>query len=357
MTERSSDQLRFPQGRLAVWGQNAINPTATRSEAAAATHRINEPDHLIHIMTDQPTLLSQTTELGAVNSIVRPTGPYTNRAVMEGMYRRDVKDPHETQWVYDYTPSEQRDYWKLVLAGLHAGKQILEEEGRAEEVINLYAENTTHVSDISQRTSRTIRFPHGHFIEIDPETIHSTTSVLHHMQEEQDLLERRELVERFGLRVMQRMPNYGAKILDEFDVRQTAPFGYQFSLDAELTQQNIEKLAKTLEEHHHALTEVSNITLHAANRALSQEFKNRLKDVKRTPSYRLYLALNSGKLDVIISPEFWSHGGVLEAMNITLDRDESHTPFPMDQRLDFERKFAGKVNTMLESIPVMPEQV
>lgn len=371
MTARLTEQLSFPKGRMPVYGINAINTDADRVTAAEQVAILNDPENLQAIVTNpERTILHKQLPDGTHISLLRPTGPYSNRALMSGMYDKELKEEGVTHFVYDYPTEDQRQYWALAFAGLHAGRQILEEEGREEQVANLYAENVVHVSDISQRTSRTIRFPHGHFVEFDsdPEVIHPTTSAIHHLQEEQDVLERRELVERFWVRVLQRMPEEIDSLLPEFDVRYSAPFGYQFSLDGVFNRQNIDRLTQVLALHHETYKQVADLVISAGRRAfsVSNEFRDRMrrskpgddagqKKVIKGSSYRLYLALNGGKLDVIICPEFWSHGGVMEATGVNLDRDPSHKEFPMEQRKDFEDKFAEKVSTMLNLLPATHE--
>ena len=350
-------EIEFPSGRLSMYGRNAINQDATLEKAAEIAQRINVPSTLQSIIEGKDgfseLITSQKFDDGTLISLVHPTGPYTDRALMLGIYNKDMKENGDTHWIYDYPKDKQERFWGMVLAGLHAGREILDKEGRTE-VINLWAESDVHVSDVDERTSRTIRFPHGHFIEIDINRIHPSTLVLHHMEEEQDVLERGYLVERFGSRVLQRMPEYQDVLLAGFKVRKSAPFGYEFELPDELNEANIDLIVQVMDAHHKAIKETSvhyiNKTRIVDRKIISNpDFSKKLDRVIKPPSYRLYMFLDGGHLSVIISPEFWSHGGVLEAMKITLDRDPKHPlMITEEEKRDYGRRFAEIVSHELE---------
>src|SRR3989344_3252176 len=177
-----------------MYGRWAINQDAGPQEAASIAATLNTPENLRSIIQSLEAIMRQTMTDGTEIVLLHPTGPYTDRALMLGAYNEEIKPVNRdgsvrsTHWIYDYSNETQEVYWGLVVAGLKAGKAILEEEGRVGAVTNKYLENSTHVSNHRFRTSRTITFPHGQFVERDPGVLHETTHVPQHLIDERGIL-------------------------------------------------------------------------------------------------------------------------------------------------------------------------
>lgn len=345
MTEKSPMKF-YPQGAISIYGENAVNPGDSQETTEERIERINTKENLINIINGEngASELIRTVDYpdGTRMSIVHPSGPYTDRALMIGVYNENIQTDEITQWIYDYPENIQRDYWHTVVVGIGADDEILRQEGKSH-VDVIWAENTMRVS-LSERTSRTVKFPHGQFLEIDSDRIHPTTSVLHHLEEEQDVLKRSFLVSRFGKRLIDKMESV-ERASDTFQVRRNEPYGYQFNFPNEMDLEGVESVKRFMRVHHQAYTDTTKYYLdHARNNIFQSRensvFSKKLESVKKQPAYRTYFCLNreNESIDVVISPMFWSHGGVMEALGIRLDRNPEHQKIVSDA----EKKSHGK---------------
>jgi hypothetical protein len=336
--------------RLPMYGRWALNADDSLEKVAEISAKLNAPEKLTEIINNPEAILRKKLPSGTDIVLLHPTGPYTDRALMLAMYNPDIKTTHNAQWTYDYPFKEQVEYWRFVVSGLYAQKEILKQEGRDKEVKSQYVENATHVSNGKFRTSSTISFQHGHFIEIDPKELVPTTHTIPHLREEREVLERGFLMKRFLRRLSNSFEMNSEVKSPDFIVQEKLPLGYGFKISSDNSDHNISKLTFIMNKHHKAyenLTQEYLDSAHVVSARFSDttlNFRERLKTVIPPPSYRLYMTLNISQIDVEISPEFISHAGVMQGEGIDLDRNEDHEIRPLgtpEARCDYAQKFAG----------------
>ncbi len=336
-------------------GKWAINQNVPQEEVAVATAKLNTPENLASIIQNpQAIIMRQSFQDGTDLVLLHPSGPYTDRALMLAVYNPNITTRHDTHWIYDYPQDVQEEYFRNIILGLYAQREILKEEGR-DNIESLYVENSTHVSNHAFRTSRTIKFPHGHFIEVDESELIPHTSTLDHLREEWGVLGRGFLVEDFAKRLKANMVEKGTE-LDQIASRDRLPLGYEFQLPLSSLQGNVRDVASVMGSHHESYEDVASKYVRAVKFSaripqVTDLFIDRAGKIIPPPSYRLYMSLqDDNNLGVIIAPEFISHAGVMQAKGIDLDRRETYplraigTP---QARNDYAQRFAEKVQAAI----------
>ena len=292
-----------------------------------------------------------------------PKGPYTDRAMMLMMFPISVGGTPVKLgrlWraldIYDLpylaVPDLHRTYWRSILLGLAAMRELTKEE--PDRFIPLYVENVIRETTSGKvQTSRTGDYPHGQVIAVDREAIIPGGKKFSHLEEEQIILARRDGMVRFVGELKEEMSRpYKFLGVDEFKpdlkdvqygIKEKLPLGYFLEFPAFLDTQDsfretVERTAEVAASNFIAYEKLSKRYQSTTERLFSQ-----IKIIPQ-PSYRMYVSLGNGSLSLIYSPEFLSHAGVMEAAGISLIRDQNvPRRYSKEEVEDFQNKFVGLV--------------
>ena len=292
------------------------------------------------------------------NVIAAPKAPYTDRALMLMYFPPDYDKQVSTKTIYDYGDLRVvAGYWRRIVAGLAAMRELTKEE--LDRFIPLYVENVVcRVTDKEVRTSRTAILPHGQWVEIDKNEIVSVNKRISHLQEEQDVLQRRKTAERFIERLKVEMreqviipggyftENTKADLSDvTIGVRDESPYGYfiqiPYSFNPEgLDRDEMAKIVTVAVAHHKAYTKLSQRYLSKATSVIPKLI------LIPQPSYRMYVSLGKENLTMVFTPEFISHAGVMEAAGIVVNRPPKiPRRYSEEEVSNFQKRFTELVET------------
>lgn len=327
---------KLPHGELKLHATSgAINTNEPLDKVAEATTRMNTPEFLEDKFFNElnPSILStKTLESGGKVTVMQPSGPYSEDAVMViARGPQSYKNGEVlTQNSYDFPFDTQVEYVRTIMSGLKALHHLCEEEGTSSEYSIFGTENCMdQISDENFRLSRSIALPHSQIIRIDHKAVQPTTQRIDHLEHEQRLLRHIGKAKVFSQDFMKHMEKRAGESLRNIQTRTTAPFGYDISFNSGV---DASEVARVLAEHHSAIG------------ILSNQWVNRLKPsnkqrTKPMPSYRAFYHYAPNKDFVVtISPEITSHAGVLEAAGIILDRSPENPQLQDDHTLSVTRE-------------------
>jgi hypothetical protein len=322
----------FPSGGLHMRGSGTNTADGTRL-VADRNHALNTADKLKFILIDQATIgywSLPTAEGGYRYSVIRPTAPYAPHGLMLAVFPENSYQQigEKTQFVYDYPEAVQQQYWQMILSGLAA-------YSKCQEHSPLYVENVTLTSN-DHRTSRTLNPVHGQFVALDESLLGATTGEIDHLIWESQITA--ALIQRVRSpieKILDEMPSLAAfGITAQFF---STPAGYGFSFPLE-EKSVAEQMQLVMAEHWQAYAtycqrERDTVARRAQHRV---DEPTKPKTTIPGPSYRQYVWVGDGCVQVVISPEYCSHAGVLEAMGVQLHRSAEGCSVPEDERVQKE---------------------
>lgn len=303
--------------------ENGVSPTQAHSQVIT----LNTPAHLIGEFFDKkvnPNII--VADINRGTSIARNRAPYVDSSVLivagtpEVIDNENAKTSLEqipTYTIYNLDRNIQKNYWTDILHALNTYEEIVQETGESGRYTVFAAENClcerTHNG---MRTSRSLGVPHAHVLKVDHNDIEKMPSFDANMQK---VDEEQEELERIGQGLADNVfahlpPNAQTMLTDVMEgdneklkirKRLARPFGYTMSLNPGIS---IDDFTDFMKAHHDAYAEIA------------EEFFNGKAQIPQ-PSYRLYIYREKeGNISLIISPEFSSNGGVMEAAKIKQDR-------------------------------------
>lgn len=338
------------------FAHTAINTSVTPEEAALMAEKNNTVGHIRHEFFNpnngKGNVLSVTKDEStrSNSSRVRLTAAYTELASAEfaanGHVFRESENPDPekrereqaaidaeqvpTHMVYDLPFATQVSYWSEVLESLDIYHATLEDFEDPTKVTIFAGENAIKERTGTIRTSRSIAIPHAHTVPLEHSTIVNLPDgdpTMAHVNYEQRILEK--VGQKLADRVFENLPDEAKdKLLEtmkgddpnlKLRKRLVKPFGYQMQLPSDIS---ITDFAAFMEDHHHAYVETTDEII---DRLSS---KNQARIIPQ-PSYRMYVFKEDqgkGDISVIISPEFISHGGLIEAAGLKLNRSVDNKP-------------------------------
>ncbi|HVZ58724.1 MAG TPA: hypothetical protein VG935_03175 [Patescibacteria group bacterium] len=324
-----------------------INTGASREAAAAVADKYNSAKYLEQtFFTQNPTILniSEPSNGSKVTTMI-PSGPYTPESVLVIAKGPDsfAKPQVETQFIYDFPFETQASYWRHAQTLLEEMGNIASEREDRDHLHVVATENSIVTRTSAEaRTSRSIALPHFQAFILNEEHIEPFSpdeAEIPHLVEEQNLLQRYGLVDLFAAEVNRRVTNASRHELVGQQVRMEAPYGYAFVPSPTNDSRDI---TRAMFEHHQAYKSTAEKMLDRVLQISGQDVRQQLVP---QPSYRLYMYRDNGLFSVLVSPEFRSYAGVLEAGGIELKRGPD---FPHhiteEDREKFYRRVADAVN-------------
>jgi hypothetical protein len=338
------------------FAHTAINTSVTPEDAAKMAEKNNTAGHIrqefFNPENGKGNVLSVTTDesSNSNSSRVRLTAAYTELASAEFAANGHVfrvsenPDPEErakeqtainaeqvpTHTVYDLPFATQVSYWSEVLESLDIYHATLEDFSDPYKVTIFAGENAVKERTGKIRTSRSIAIPHAHTVPLEHDTVTELPDgdpTMAHVNYEQRVLEK--IGQKLADRVHENLPQDAqSKLLDTMEgddpnlklrKRLVKPFGYQLQLPSDIS---ITDFASFMEDHHHAYVGTTDEIVERLS------VKNQKRIIPQ-PSYRMYVFKEDqgkGDISVIISPEFISHGGLIEAAGLKLNRSVDNEP-------------------------------
>jgi hypothetical protein len=292
-----------------------INTSANIAEAARIAKTFSTPEYLSYAFFNSlhpDFLYKEVLPSGGKVSVCVPTSPYTEQSVLVVAAGPDSfnHNPVKTEAIYDYPADVQNAYWEKILTSL----DVFAYESSGQPLSHAVAvENCIAVRTNDQvRTSRSIALPHAHILCINEASLENEDWSLAHLTFEQRVLHNKRLMGVFLKELAK-----GTQLQD-LTARAFAPYGYSFTLwqEGEKTPRD-KAVTQRLAKHHWAYAQ----TAQTAETELSA--RNASKIIPQ-PSYRLYLSAEGGAVRAIVSPEFLSPAGVMEAAGIRLERNTAY---------------------------------
>ncbi|MDQ3008886.1 MAG: hypothetical protein M3Q81_04810 [bacterium] len=289
--------------------KEAINTAASPEAASRVAQSYNTREYLEReFFGEHERMLGQTTlEDGSRVSVVIPTGPYSEEAVLVMAAGSEI-DPTKTASIYDLSTATQAEYWKKILKCLevfHAS--VTHRNQRVAAVEN----NIKVVTNPEMRTSRTIVLPHTHIIKVDLDALEEGKWRMSHLRKEQFVLRQTAFMQPLLQQLQEELSVATGFQFPSLTLRHSAPYGYSFEAG---NIYDVPQITSRLAAHHQAYTET-------ANSVLSTLREHHQRKIIPQPSYRSFLEIKDGeKLIATISPECLSPAGVMEAAGIKLER-------------------------------------
>jgi hypothetical protein len=338
-------ERKLPSGTYPVNG-HGINSAVSRSIVAEQTRGLNmKLDAIFFDPEHQSSLVHKKIDGGGDSVLYNASGRYGDFGVMVISRGPEAKrkDPSQTEFIFEYPSNVQESHWTFVLSAMDAFAQSTTIPDMPKMRIIASDNAIASYSNESHGTSRSVRYPHTHITGIVEENISAEKThipTLHpQLQLEQSLLEQ------FSPSVVKRMKISleDKNVPLNLEAKREAPFGYSFTIDGELDElaKNPEAFTRIMRTHHEAYTDVV--------KPLEETLTTKLlefgaEQVIPQPSYRLYMEHADGKMHVTISPEFISHGGILEAADVILHRDPSNpVRYPEEWNTILQGEAAEKV--------------
>lgn len=293
----------------------SVNPSADAKSAHEIVAAQNTAAYLREsFFTETPNHIAHT-ELpsGGKVAVLFPTGPYADISILviaagpESLSR----DLDQTEFIYDYPEDVQLEYWRSTLTILN---QLKQSSDPAKEIVLAVENSVAQRTNQAQRTSRSISLPHTQVLLLQPDQVEKTDWRFTHLEREQRVLRFSAITKLIQQKLSEVTDQKLSSVLHSVVQQQKAPYGYSFSLPLTFNAADVSHIMKL---HHQAYTA-------AANEALSTLKDEHQSEIIAQPSYRVYISRESDFLQVIISPEFLSHAGVMEAAGILLDRSSAH---------------------------------
>lgn len=207
---------------------------------------------------------------------------------------------------------------------------MLTEWDRCNSCMAVMTENCiSTISTEEHRTSRSIALPHAQVFITDTEKLQPIPEDMQgfreNLQLEQALWQKPRIINRFLGKLQTEVQEELGRPLKEPEMQTFQPFGYSFSPSQ---SNDIKEITEVMQAHHAAYTKA--MGQYEGDFQRIQEKYGRA--VIPQPSYRLYSYLENGIFTVTVSPEVFSHSGVLEAAGILPIRSIENPPFPEEER-------------------------
>jgi hypothetical protein len=313
----------FPKGSLQVHASfGAINTNVGVEQAAQQVHNLNSTSFLFNTFFGDNESILATNQLqsGSRITLMSPSGPYSEDSVMviaagPDSFEREIAT---TQTIYDFPEDVQVAYFSYINEGL---KIHLEKNNGRGDVRAVATENCiASVSNQEHRTSRSIALPHTQIFSINYAQITPSNPTIDHLKKEQRILSNKKLASSFINGINIRLKEELAYCdLPRLATQAGLPTGYSLNL-GEVTSP--EKIQRVMKAHHYAFKKE---TVMRAGEFLPTLKPENQKRIKPFPSYRMYMTYNDqNELVSIISPQYISHAGVIEAAGVALDRSPLH---------------------------------
>jgi hypothetical protein len=316
------------EGELRIYAEKgAVNTNVTKEDAAQRVASYNTPHFLkkTFFEGEQNILDKKILDSGSQISIVTPSAPYSEDSIMViacGPHSFDTQ-PIPTQTIYDLPEDVQNEYWETIFNGIKAFKDLSSQDSNNYSIFA--TENCiSTVTSINHRTSRSIVLPHSQIVRLIESDIEPTSSSITHLEHERKIIQNKHLLNSVD-NIYNNLSFFDKLLVDnKFIPHNNPPFGYEFTFDRNASSMDITRFMKA---HHEGF------------KSESQNLVNSLRDQNKNriipqPSYRLYMYLNSeGAPSVIVSPQFISHAGVIEAAGVMFDRGPHNLRRLQDQEI------------------------
>lgn len=306
--------LEMPSGILRIHCEKpALDSRSTVTEAAAVAKGYNTAEYLQETFfgSAKGILQTTTTESGGQVTLMTPSGPYAEEAVMvvaRGPESFTIPDV-PTELIYNYPVDTQTAYWNYIFASLkHFHSSNTNPNCTIVSVENCICQHSCP----ERRTSRTIALPHTQILRVDKEHLSDEPWSIDHLNKEQKILSRKVPLNSMLIELQNKYQEHSGSPLHNVRIQEKAPFGYTFTA----SNGTVEELQKNLHSHHQAYTAT------AAELIQALRPQNQARLIPQ-PSYRLFLHLEpDGTVLATVSPEFLSSAGVMEAAGVLLQRDK-----------------------------------
>ncbi len=288
-----------------------------------------------------------------------PTGPYMDRSILLVACPPNIEttDPTVPVMSYDLPQETRREFLSAELTALQKSHQLAYQKPAAMKAIS--AENCLSVLSGDLRTSRTVRLPHLQVGIVDIQAINERTKQkpTKGLQDEEKILSDQVFMTR-ALTAINRSLSHRLPGRDKeysLHIRTARPYGYAIVFNdidvAKVTDKDsLENVLSVMEAHHASFSLVARalersekmqetISLSADPTHMSPQ------GMIAQPSYRRITHFNEdNKLEMIISPEFFSHAGVFEASGVTLHRTEkAPLRYPAEDVRAFQEKISEAI--------------
>lgn len=381
-----SEQRLLPPGRLTIHTQmtSPANAEWSKEDAAWTIAAMNTPEYLRGDLLNMGAVYRKAIDRKGVCQIKIPKSPYGPGGLMVIAADNRLFDPNNdksmtengivpTTTIYDYDVKLQKEYFRQTLAAMLAMEEFnLPDENPQQDTPRVLAteNNMAIVSNESHRVPRSIGLPHLHVFKagswIDTT---ATPKFPPHLRAEQRLLRRGDHLERFATDVSSTISDELGRLGGDVQIslRDIEPFGYAITTPITRNQNlddQAEILQKVMASHQKAYMEATGRHIDGVNKRRIESKKKSTAKAGRIdstpmlieekiipqPSMRTYLYFNNrGFLTCVISPEFISSAGVMEAAGVILHRDATNdNPYQRGEIGEFRKKVKERIKSSLD---------